>query len=69
MRYMWPASPPVYFYSKLVSSSSKPDGLGGVGVGAGVDSGGGGSASAPQGNGGQTSKPPKLPVAYRSKGE
>ena len=72
MRYRWPTSAPVYFYSKLVSAStgSKPDGLGVVtspgstSIGPGLNP----TSLPPQGNGGRPTKPTKSPITYRNKG-
>ncbi|XP_033632569.1 protein glass-like [Asterias rubens] len=71
MRYRWPTSAPVYFYSKLVSAStgSKPDGLGVVtspgstSIGPGLNP----TSLPPQGNGGRPTKPTKSPITYRNK--
>ncbi|XP_038070483.1 protein glass-like [Patiria miniata] len=66
MRYRWPATAPVYFYSKLVSAG-KPDGIGSVGVGAGVGVNTTPSGST-SGTGDRVSKTTKQSANYRSKG-
>ncbi|XP_022091634.1 protein glass-like [Acanthaster planci] len=62
MRYRWPATAPVYFYSKLMSAG-KQEGLGGVGVGVSTS-----PTGATSGSNDRASKPAKQQANYRSKG-